>query len=239
MRFSFLVGTMCFLTVGSGTSIPSVRAYRGDALHLNREIPLYVEEHEERYENGERTMLITTYRDTLGKVIARRQADFSGSTLVPDFHTEDLRTGYMEGAERVAEGVRLYWRRTSDDPMQEKVIDIPSPAVVDAGFNNFVQEHWDEIKNGQTLKMYFGLPFKLDYYRFRIYQEEETSIGGRNVTIVKCEIENFVLRLFVEPIVLTYDTEARRLVSYKGISNINDESGRSYIVKIEYNPFGP
>lgn len=239
MIISLMIGIVYFLTIGSAMNVSSVRAYRGDALHLNREIPLYVEEHEERYENGERTMLVTTYRDTLGQVIARRMADFSGSTLTPDFRTEDLRTGYMEGAERVAEGIRLYWRRTADEPVQEKIVEIPSPAVVDAGFNNFVQEQWDEIKNGRTLKMYFGLPFKLDYYRFRIYQEEETSIGGRSLTIVNCEIDNFIIRLFVDPIVLTYDTETRRLVSYKGISNINDESGRSYLVKIEYNPFGP
>ena len=238
---ALLISMISLFTLASptGRDAASIRMYRGDAVDLKQRAPLYVEEHEERYTDGRRNMLITTYRDTEGRVIAKRSVDFSRSTLVPDFRTEDVRSGYMEGAERVAEGVRLYWRKTAEDPVEEKIVNIPSPAVVDAGFNNFVQERWDSIMDGQTLEMNFGLPFALDYYQFRLYKDEETVQNGRNAVVVRCEIDSFILRLFVQPIILVYDIETRRLVSYKGISNINDETGKSLLVNIEYNPFGP
>jgi hypothetical protein len=56
---------------------------------------------------------------------------------------------------------------------------------------------------------------------------------------VKLDIDNFVIRLFLDPIVLTYDMDARRLVSYEGISNILNDAGDSYFVRISYDPYGP
>jgi len=236
-----LIGIISLSTLlGIGTSdVNNGRTYRGVALDLQKEVPLYVEEHEERYRAGERTFLLTVYRGTEGRIIARREADFSRSTLVPDFQTEDLRSGYLEGAERVAGGIRLYWRKSADGPIEERVVDIPSPAVVDAGFNNFVQEQWKALMNGEELQIHFGIPSSLDYYRFRIYKDEEILHNGRPAAVVLCEIDNFFIRLFVSPIVLVYDVETRRLVSYKGISNISDEQGNNHRVRIDYQPFGP
>ena len=214
-------------------------SYFGKATDLKQGIHIYTEVHEERYSNGSRKSLLTTYHDTAGKVIVRRSVDFSRSTLLPDFHTEDLRSGYMEGAEQVASGVRLYWRKSAKDSIEQKIVRIPSPAVVDAGFNNFVQERWDSLMKGEELEMYFGLPFTLDYYRFRLYKDGEKEFNGRNAVVVRCEIDNFILRLFAKPIILMYDTETRRMISYDGISNINDERGNSYNVNIQYDPFGP
>jgi len=236
-----LIGIISLWTLlGIGASdVSSDRTYRGVALDLQKEVPLYVEEHEERYRAGERTFLLTVYRGAEGRMIARRTADFSRSTLVPDFQTEDFRSGYLEGAERVAGGVRLYWRKSADDPIEERIVDIPSPAVVDAGFNNFVQEQWNALMKGEELQIHFGIPSSLDYYRFRIYKDEAILYEGRPAAVVLCEIDNFFIRLFVSPIVLVYDVETRRLVSYKGISNISDEQGNNHRVRIEYQPFGP
>lgn len=238
---NLIISALTLITLSGSNSWDAVstRTYKGEALDLKKRTPLYIEEHEEQYRDGARTFLATTYRDIEGRIIARRSVDFSKSTLAPDFQTEDLRSGYLEGAERVEGGVRLYWRKTTIDPLQERIVAVPSPAVVDAGFNNFVQERWDSIMRGERLQMYFALPFTLDYYRFRLYKDEEKVINGRNVAIVRCEIDNIVLRLFVKPIVLAYDTGTRRMVSYNGISNINDEEGKSHLVRIEYKPFGP
>lgn len=213
--------------------------YRGDAVDLDERTPLYVEEHEEAFEGGTRIKLLTTYRDVTGDVIAKRTTDFSNNTLLPTFRLDDVRTGYVEGVEVHGDSVRLYWRNAGSEPMQEKIMAIPHPAIVDAGFNNFVQEQWDSLMGGATLEMNFGVPSKLDYYQFRLYKDSESMIDGRNVVVMKCDIDNFFLRIFVKPIVLTYDRESHRMVSYEGISNINNVDGKSYVVQILYNPFGP
>lgn len=237
-----MTGFLSIVTLASFTGRDETlktRTYRGEAVNPREQTAIYAEEHEEVYTSGERTQLLTTYRDATGKAIANRSVDFSSDKFAPTFRLEDLRTGYLEGAEVVPNGIRLYWRKSSNDPIQEKIANIPSPAVIDAGFNNFVQAHWDSVMTGEKLQMYFGVPFTLDYYRFRLYKDEEVTLNGRNAVVVKCDIDNFILRLFVKPIVLTYDIETRRMMSYEGISNINDDNGKSHFVRILYNPFGP
>jgi len=113
------------------------------------------------------------------------------------------------------------------------------PTVVDAGFNNFIQTFWDSLQTGTKLSVNFAVPSKLDTYGFRVYRDGATTVNGRPAVRVKCDIDNFIIRLFLDPITLTYDEEAKRLVSYEGISNISNEKGENYFVRITYHPYGP
>ena len=217
---------------------PSPR-YEGLALERTSGLPVYKEEHEDILESGKRTGLRTIYRDMRNNIIAKRIVSYKESETVPTFQTEDFRDGYLEGAGVRGDSVRLYWRRNFDQAMQEKTILIPGPAVVDAGFNNLIQQHWDELFGGKKIQFNFGAPFALDYYGFRVFKKDEMVFEGRQQIVMQCEIDNFIIRLFVKPIVLTYDAESRRLVAYEGISNINNDKGKSYFVRIQFHPFGP
>lgn len=228
------------LTVQGSNDRGPRTAYDGMAVDLKSRRPVYTERHEETIVNGVRVGLRSTYLGADGTVWATRRVDFSKSQLVPDFEFEDVRTGYRLGAElRGADSVRFFERDGASAPTMEKVIRIPGTAVVDAGFNNFVQSNWETLASGRKLYFNFGAPFAMDYYGFRVYKDGERREGGRRFMTVKLDIDNFVIRLFLDPIVLTYDVDARRLVSYEGISNILDEGGESYIVRISYDPYGP
>jgi hypothetical protein len=228
---------MMALSLSPGLS--TTRVFVGTATDMKLGTPLYAEEHEELYENGKRSRLTSTYRDESKNVIATRIVDFSQHTFMPNFRLENRRTGYVEGAEKVGTGLRLYVRRTANEPFEEKVIPVSQPTVVDAGFNSFVQTYWDSLMSGKKLYLNFAVPARLEDYGFRLYKEAETTIGGKSVVVVKCDIDNFFLRLLLKPIVLTYDVESKRLISYEGISNISDENGDNYFVKIAFSPLGP
>ena len=227
------------LAGSSGRELTSSAKYEGVALDLKSNTVLYIEDHEELLENGKRVGLKTSYRDPSGKVIVRRTVNFKENETTPTFRTEDLRDGYLEGAEVRGDSVRLYWRKNYGSALNEKTIVIPGPAAVDAGFNNFIQNNWDALVRGTKRQFNFGAPFALDYYGFRVRKTDEKTVGGRQQVVIQCEIDNFIIRLFVTPIVLTYDVESRRLVEYAGISNINNDQGKSYFVRIQYNPYGP
>ncbi len=213
--------------------------YEGIALDKKTGLPLYKEQHEEIVENDKCVGLSTIYRDMRNTTIAKRTVSFRDKETIPNFRTEDMRDGYLEGARVSGDSVHLYWRRNLRSELNEKTLLIPEPAVVDAGFNNFVKLHWDELLEGSTLHFNFGAPVALDYYPFRIFKKSETMVQGRGRVEMQCDIDNFLVRLFVKPIILTYDVETRRLVEYQGISNINDSLGKSHVVTIHYNPFGP
>jgi hypothetical protein len=233
----FLISTGIAGSPGSEPT-PSTK-YEGVAVDVKSNSVLYTEDNEEFYENGKRVGLKTSYRDPWGKLIVQRTVDFTENAMTPTFRTEDLRDGYTEGAEVVGDSVRLYWRKNFTSALNQKTILIPAPAAVDAGFNNFIQQNWDDVIRGTKLHFNFGAPFALDYYEFRVYKSDDKVVDGRKQIVVRCEIDNWIIRLFVTPIILTYDVDTKRLVEYAGISNINNDKGKSHFVRIQYNPFGP
>lgn len=241
MIASFIHIAALIAHVGSPIADPvsNARSYRGVAVDLRTGAPLYVEEHQEEMIGGRRTRLTTVYRDVTGVQIAERTVEYVADRFVPIFRFEDKRSGYVEGAEHVDGDVRLFSREAKGDEVREKVISIPSPAVVDAGFNDFVQAHWDDMMAGKTMKMHFGVPSRLDYFRFRLYRVEEKLVDGKQAVVVRCEVDNMFLRWLVDPITLTYDEKSRRMVSYEGISNVSDEQGNSHLVRIVFDPIGP
>ena len=48
------------------------------------------------------------------------------------------------------------------------------------------------------------------------------------------EIGNRLLRLLIDPIDLAYDLESRRLLVFEGISNLNNDDGKSYNARIVF-----
>ena len=57
--------------------------------------------------------------------------------------------------------------------------------------------------------------------------------------VFRMEPANYILRQIMDPIVLTYEKSTKRLIKYEGISNLNDNKGKRYIVSIVYPEMGP
>ncbi len=239
MRSLLFVSVALVLIVPPGMGQVRHPAYEGNAVDLETGEPVYREYHTEILEGDTRVGMRSVYRNPEGNVLARREVDFRKNPFVPDFTLIDERDGYTEGAEVRGDSVRLSLRKNRDSEMSSTTLLIPPPAVVDAGFNNYVQARWESIAQGEKQYFNFGAPFAQDYYGFRVYKEAEIVRDGRRMMVVHLDIDNFIIRLFLDPIVLTYDMTARRLVSYEGISNINNDEGKSYFVRITYDPYGP
>ena len=237
-RFTLILPVMVLLLAPAPGQVrhPS---YEGIAVDLETGEKVYIEYHKEILEDGRRVGMTSEYRDMNGNILALRSVDFRKNPFVPEFTLEDKRDGYSEGAEVVGDSVRLFMKKDRNSGIAETTLLIPEPAVIDAGFNNYVQARWESIARGEKQYFNFGAPFAQDYYGFRVYKEEEVEKNGRRMMVVHLDIDNFLIRLFLDPIVLMYDMEAKRLVSYEGISNINNDQGKSYVVRITYDPYGP
>ncbi len=175
-----------------------------------------------------------TYTDEKGRPIVKRSVNFEKDILKPDFRLEDLRNGYREGAEFMGSTIRVFSGGSPDDPFEEKLLAVPEPAVIDAGFNFFVEKNWDRIMSGEVLAFNFIAPSQLDYFSLRVYKTGETVIQGRPAVLLNMDVDNFFVRLFVEAIHMTYDKDTRRLMVYDGISNIYNNDGKSHKVKMEF-----
>lgn len=235
-----LVTFLAMLSFGfTGNSRKKNVVYAGDAMEVGTASKVYTEEHEEVMDADKHIATITNYKDPSGKIIAKRKLDFSKSFIRPDFKLEDLREGYVEGAEVTNGGIRVFKKKKGEE-LKSKEIVVPEPSVVDGGFNYFVKSHWDEIMKGSVVTFNFVVPSQLDYYKFRVRKVKEGNYQGRTSITVNLEVDNFLMRAFVSPIKIMYDVQTRRILLYEGISNINKPAaGQCYVVRLIYPTFGP
>lgn len=230
------------IVIGLGLSAFSSKhslKYSGTASDLTSGQFYYTEEHEEWQNSGEVVETFITFKDNTDQTIVKKKIDYSKNGSRPDFLLEDLRDGYLEGAESKGEYTELKYRKNSSRKLETKLIRIPEPAVVDGGFNHFVKSKWSELMEGKRIVFHFAVPSAMDYFTFRVSKVEEKNFSGKNAVIFKMEPDQLILRSLVQPIILTYNISTKRLMQYEGISNINDLKGKSYKVKIRYPQVGP
>jgi hypothetical protein len=216
------------LLPGTVASQDAVR-YRGDAYDLATGKFVYSENHAEFFQGGEHAYSRVSYRDKDGKEFASKMITFKPNRLQPTYELKDSRDGYIEGIRRDAGGTVYFARRKAADPLKEKRIQTPAPAVFDGGFDYFVRENFDEVCAGKNKSFNFAVPIELDFFRFRVARKETGAMCRLNL-----ELDNVVLRQFVKPIKLWYDVQTKRLSKYEGISNINGDDGKSLKVRVVF-----
>ncbi|MEJ0029940.1 MAG: hypothetical protein WDO15_06050 [Bacteroidota bacterium] len=195
--------------------------YTGYAYAESSDKLLYTEEFTDHFVDGEHTETLTNYFDPNHTKIAKRILDFRRSKFAPDFQTEDLRSGYMEGSEMVDNGVRLFNRKSKSAKVDEKIMSIPQPIVVDGGFNQFIKANWLALEKGEVITFHFAIPARLDYFTLRAVMVELTEKEMK----VRVEPDKALIRLLASPIDVRYAKDTRRILSYEGQSNISDENG--------------
>lgn len=208
--------------------------YFGRAYDLSTGKFIYTDNHKEYYAQGKHIYSDIEYKDTEGKVFGKKKIIFDPTPEIPTFKTEDFRDGYVEGADVKGKSVRLFAKRKAEDPLQEKTYTPRSPAVMDGGFDYFVRNNWDRLASGEKMVFYFLAPIQLDDYRFAVEKTKDGEWKGRQALYLKLGIDNIVLKQIVKPFFLVYDVKTKRILQFEGLSNINDENGKSLKVKITY-----
>lgn len=211
--------------------------YSGYAYDLQTNELIYTEVHTENYVNGNHVQTTTDFFGTDNhEKIATRTLDFSRSKISPDFETKDLRTGYLEGAEQLNPNrFRLYTKAKAGARVQEKTLHIPSPVVVDGGFNQFIKQNWNAIIKGEEVVFHFAVPSRLDYYTFRAIKTQ----GSADEVTIQIAPDSRIISWLVDPIVIDYSRDTKRITEYLGRSNISDGHGENYIAKLIYPKKGP
>lgn len=212
--------------------------YIGTATDLKSGVLIYTEEHDALYEGTKHISSKITYRDANKKVIAEKQIELNNSSIAK-FRLEDFRFGTIEGTETVIDGIKVFSRANTKEEMKEKILEIPTPTATDAGLNMLVRENWERLQKGDPVDFFLGVPSQLDYYHFRVVKDREDQIDGKSTMVVRFESDFWYLRIILDPVIVWYETASRRAVKYEGISNLYNEKGKSYIVRVTFNKPGP
>lgn len=219
----------------SFTGALKTESYVGYAYKEGATIPVYTEKFTDKIVGGRPIETVTKYYAANHKLIAQRTLNFSKSAFSPDFKTQDLRTGHIEGAETKGKKVRLFVKENHESTLNETTIRIPEPVVIDGGFNQYIKANWNELEKGKVLAFNFAIASRLDYYKMRAVKISTTEKTMK----VKIEPDRKILRLLASPIVVIYNIDTKRILSYEGISSISDEHGDNFMIKLVYPDKGP
>ncbi len=195
---------------------------------------VYSESHNEMFMDGNIISDKVTYRDANGNVIAEKEVDYAGSSVMPDFSLQNYVTGHKEIANKLESELRIVFTPNEKTTPDSEIIPLPEEGIIDAGFDRFIVSHWQEIIEGKKLVQKMLIPSLKQFIEFRIYQESVDEVAGKRT--LKVAPNSIFIRLLADPLVLEYDLDKPRLLSYEGKSNMRNASGDNLQVRIEFPP---
>lgn len=204
----------------------------GEAFDMQSNELLYRETHCLKSNNTARQV---TYQTEEGQVIARKLIDYKSGMTTPSFVQQNLVTNETIKVELSGEEVTMSVLDTNQVPrnITRKRVSEKIPMVIDAGFDYFVQENWNQLVAGKTQIFQFPLASRAKLVELRL-NPTTCSYDSETDQCFKLDVNSWLLRILVAPIELGYDTDLKRLKRYRGLSNIEDKKGKGMVVDIRY-----
>ncbi len=192
----------------------------------------YTEEHRTIYENGRPQRNETRYRDARGKEIAVLTSNFTTHPYVPSYAFEDRRFGRRDGTFVDGHWVKIYGRTDQNAPVRQDQVRLEDGMVTGQGLHMYLRDHLNELAEGDAIRQVrFLVPLEGRDYVFRIRRLES---GEPGVAAFSIEADNWLLRLVAPRLDVRYDLQTRRLLSYRGASNLLDAQQGMQNVSITY-----
>lgn len=226
------------LGLGLAAAVPTAASehfssYSGSAVGYKDAQPLYDELHLLRSVDGALVQRVVLYQCPGGAAFARKIMQVDAQPLRPDFELRDARIGYVEGFRRDGEQAEVYFQRGPQRPMQRESFTMPARLVVDAGFDTFVRESWEELMSGSKVRFDFLVPSRVDHLSFRVQRLRAEREGGEDAQVFRLSLSG-ALSWFVDGIDVWYADADRRLLRFDGLSNVRDERGENYTARIRF-----
>jgi len=233
-----------------GAPADAYLSYSGVATTRRGDDFLYGEHHVLVFSGGRLVQRVVLYTCRDGSAFARKNVGYV-DPLAPDFSIEDASNGMLEGIRASASSAAAPRQRAAlsagvadrivffreNARSQEKSGPLPqTPGLVaDAGFDEFVQEHWSDLMSGKLLEMRFLVPSRLDDYGFQVQRLRSESVLDVPTEVFRLRLSGF-WGWFLPGIDVYYSDAEHVLVRYDGISDLRDNAGNNFKTKIDFAP---
>ena len=159
--------------------------------------------------------------------------DGINTAWVPEYEFIHHDTEFIEGLRYRDNQVVLYRRESNRASWEEKAIDfrrVKKPVIADAGFDVFIRDHLDDFKSGESLDVIYLSAPRLTTLDFTLQPQEQTD----ERIVLSMFPTNFVIRLLVDPLRVTYSSNTGRLLNFQGLTNVPKNIEKNYIASIDY-----
>jgi hypothetical protein len=224
--------------------------YAGTAEARHANDFLYGERHFLRFAGGQVAERVVLYTCRDGSAFARKTVSY-GDRTAPDFLVENANDGMREGIREAgrdavpANGVAaqasgggsagrtVFFRAHATDPERSGPVPSVTGLVADAGFDEFVQLHWEDLMSGRPLEMRFLLPSRLTDYGFQVQRLRSETVRGAKSEVFRLRLAGF-WGWFLPGIDVYYDAASHVLMRYDGLSDLRDPAGNNFKTQIDF-----
>jgi hypothetical protein len=227
LAFFILIGTM---------ALGINQAHAGDAMHYTGIAraadggPVRYREEHWLYREQSTPMRLVLYRCPDGAPFARKILRYTTRPWTPEFIFEDARDGIYEEVRPEAGGWKVLMRAQANEPVQTAQLGSRDDAVIDAGFDAFVQGHWQQLIRPEGMQAAFLMPSRLDYLKLQLKPLDVTSSG---LQVFRLSLTGW-MGVIAPTIDMSYERNTHRLAQFVGVSDIRDDRGHRQRVRIDF-----
>lgn len=211
----------------ASAAVIGLHGYTGDA-HARDGRLLYREQHLIWSQDGH-TRRLVVYRCPDGQAFARKHLLSEGTPATPAFRLRDGVTGQEVEVKHDTAGVTVSYQARANAVPKQRQLSLPAQAIIDAGFDAYVHEHWSALLNGAIQRVHFLVPSRREWMNFTV---RRVASDSGSVTY-RLELGRWFA--FLLPHVdVRYSLGDRRLLEYRGPSNLSDAQGNNPWVDIRF-----
>jgi hypothetical protein len=190
---------------------------------------VYREKHTALYADGRILKSLTSYLDPEGKEIAVMESNYARSVALPTYVFKDYKRDYEEGV-RFRDGKYYIFNRDSEHGEKEKALGDTTDVYSCQGWHYYVVDNLEDLEKDQSFTLKLIFPKKLKTYPFKI-----EKVGSSDKTMdVKVRFANRAISWLVPHLDLVYNKKDRKLIEFRGVSNIFDANDDLQDVRITY-----
>lgn len=206
--------------------------FYGYAYDLKSNRYLYTETHQQKIVDDRWVSGVIRYYAPEGALIGEKNLDFSADPYIPFYDYALPALGYREAITKIGKDVTL--SKTVRGSKKTATVPNKGATVADAGFHNFLLANFDDLLDGKTVAFTFIAAGNLDSFKFRAKRIADTTFEGKPAVRFLVEA-NSLLRIIAPNLEITYDPDQRRLLEYRGPSNVIDPTmDKLYETRIAY-----
>jgi hypothetical protein len=176
-----------------------------------------------------------SYRSATGDEIASKRLSFTSQSKFPAFELLDYRSSSGYRVVPGDEKLRVLSLRLLENNMRAVVdtreVKVVEPMVIDAGFHRFLLTHWDNVAAGKKVRFNF---LQVDRARLVPLVITRAACIKAEHYCVRVSAGNFVLRMLLPSVELTYEASTKRLLHYSGFGPLPTKSGDAFPVSLSY-----
>lgn len=180
--------------------------------------PLFTQSTEINRESAESFTSKAKIVDNKGQTLMTETVVVKNGALVTQ-SVEQLQT--RESWDLVVQGKTAVYRSFTID-LDKKVLQDENSVSLGEKFINgpmieiFVSKNWQELLDGKSVKADFSVLELARAVTFDFSKENMSVRNGKKVVVLKMVPANFVISMFVKPLILEFDIDRKRLVYFKG-----------------------